>query len=197
MKKIFTFFAAATIFAACNTNSDLDAKKDVVITDTSAMYNNNASTDIGTSIAQQAPAAVAPTRTIRETRIVYVDRAPKATRRIIREAAPAEPVITTVPQTQSNTGTAPQGSGTSGNSGTVGTNTGTETAPAEPVKKEREGWSNAAKDAVIGGVGGAIGGAILSRKKGKGAIIGGVIGAAGGYIFGRKKDKAEANEEAN
>ncbi|HEV8079570.1 MAG TPA: YMGG-like glycine zipper-containing protein [Chitinophagaceae bacterium] len=193
MKKIFTFFAAATIFAACNSNSDLDAKKDVVITDTSAMYNNNASTDIGTPVAQQAPAAVAPTRIIRETRIVYVDRAPKATRRVIREAAPAAPVITTVPQTQSNTGTATQGSGTSGNTGTVGT----ETAPAEPVKKEKEGWSNAAKDAVIGGVGGAVAGAIISKKKVKGAVIGGVIGAAGGYILGRKKDKAEAEEGAN
>ncbi len=197
MKKIFTFFAAATIFAACNSNSDLDAKKDVIITDTSAMYNNNASTDIGTSVAQQAPAAVAPTKIIRETRIVYVDRAPKATKRVIREAAPAEPVITTVPQTQSNTGKSTQGSGTSGNTGTTGTDPGTETAPAEPVKKEKEGWSNAAKDAVIGGVGGAVAGAILSKRKGKGAVIGGVIGAAGGYILGRKKDKAEAEEGAN
>jgi hypothetical protein len=37
-----------------------------------------------------------------------------------------------------------------------------------------------------------MGGAIISKKKGKGAIIGGVLGAAGGYIIGRKKDKKAA-----
>jgi len=44
---------------------------------------------------------------------------------------------------------------------------------------------------VIGGVGGAIGGAIISKKKGTGAVVGGVIGAAGGYIIGRSKDKKD------
>ena len=42
---------------------------------------------------------------------------------------------------------------------------------------------------MIGGAAGAVGGAIISKKKGTGAIIGGVIGAAGGYILGKKKDK--------
>lgn len=55
----------------------------------------------------------------------------------------------------------------------------------------RKGWSHAAKNAVIGGVGGAVTGAIISKKKGKGAVIGGVLGAAGGYILGRSKDKRE------
>jgi hypothetical protein len=44
---------------------------------------------------------------------------------------------------------------------------------------------------VIGGVGGAVAGAVISKKKGKGAIIGGVVGAAGGYILGRSKDKKD------
>ena len=53
----------------------------------------------------------------------------------------------------------------------------------------KRGWSKAAKDATIGGVGGAVIGAVISRNHVKGAIIGGVIGAGGGYILGRSKDK--------
>lgn len=194
MKKLFTFFAAATILAACSSKSDLDAQKDVILTDTTGMYKSNYSTDVP-EVAEEEKSPVAPAKVIRETRVVYVDRAPKA--KTIREAIPVEPVVTPVPQTQTQT----QGSGTSDNSGTVSTGTGTEmpTPTAEPVKKEKEGWSKATKGAVIGGVGGAVAGAILSKKKGKGAIIGGVIGAAGGYILGRKKDKADdaAGEYAN
>ena len=195
MKKLFTFFAAATIFAACSSNSDLDAQKDVIVTDTTGMYKSNYSTDVA-EVTEEEKAPVAPARVIRETRVVYVDRTPKA-QKVVREAIPVEPVVTPVPQSQTQT----QGSGTTDNTGTVSTGTGTDmpTPTAEPVKKEKEGWSKATKGAVIGGVGGAVAGAILSKKKGKGAIIGGVIGAAGGYILGRKKDKADeaANEYAN
>lgn len=53
----------------------------------------------------------------------------------------------------------------------------------------KKGWSHAAKDAVIGGVGGAVVGAVVG--KGKGAVIGGVVGAGGGYILGRAQDKKE------
>jgi len=192
MKKLFTFFAAATIFAACSSDSDLDAKKEVVITDPATMYNSNASTDISTPVEEEKAKTVAPVRTIRETRVVYVDRTPKA-KRTVREALPVEQVVNEVPQSQPNTTS--QGTGTSETAGTVG-NSGADAPAAEPVKKEKEGWSNATKGAVIGGVGGAVAGAVIGKKKGKGAVIGGVIGAAGGYILGRKKDKAEENETA-
>jgi outer membrane lipoprotein SlyB len=43
--------------------------------------------------------------------------------------------------------------------------------------------------AAIGGVAGAVGGAIISKKKGLGAVVGGVVGAAGGYIIGKGMDK--------
>ncbi len=80
--------------------------------------------------------------------------------------------------TNSNTSTN-SGSGTTASSGT---NTSTTT--------QKKGWSKAAKGAVIGGVGGAVAGAVIT-KSGKGAIIGGVIGAGGGYIIGRSKDKKD------
>lgn len=194
MKKILTIIAAASIFAACSSDKELDTKTDVVLTDTSGMYKSNYSTDVSPeAVKEEAP--VAQTRVIRETRVVYVDR-PQARRQTVRQADPAEPVVASVPQ-QTNSGSQPQSTGTStsDNSGSPNSGTGTTTAPAEPVKKEKEGWNNSTKGAVIGGVGGAVTGAILSKKKVKGAIIGGVIGAAGGYILGRKKDKAA--DEAN
>ena len=196
MKKILTFFAAATIFAACSSNDELDTQKDVVITDTSGMYKSNYSTDVS-AVAEdkEEVAPVAPTKVIRETRVVYVDRTPKARKQTIREASPliTEPV-STLPQV--NTGTAntetKAGESTAGtaSTGTGDGGMGTSTPTAEPVKK-KEGWNNSTKGAVIGGASGAVLGAIISKKKGKGAIIGGVIGAAGGYILGRKKDKKE------
>lgn len=202
MKKILTFLAAATIFAACSNNDELDAKKDVVITDTSGMYKSNYSTDVSpVADNKEEVAPVAPTKVIRETRVVYVDRTPKARQQTVREATPVitEPV-SNLPQVNTGTANTETKAGES-SAGTVSTGpgndgggTGTSTSTSEPVKK-KEGWSNAAKDAVIGGASGAVLGAIISKKKGKGAIIGGVIGAAGGYILGKKKDKADAAKD--
>ena len=211
MKKIFTIIAAASMFAACNSKSDLDAQKDVIVTDTSAMYRSNASTDVGTNQTPNpapavvaAPPAAAPvmqTRTIIRERTVYVDRPHAQTQRqVVREADPVSPVVNTVPQSQTQSQSYPTASTGNGNNqstgagnGSIGSGSGTETTSTlpEPVEKKK-GWSNAAKDATIGGVGGAVGGAILSRRKGTGAVIGGIIGAAGGYILGRKKDKKDA-----
>ena len=190
-------FATASVFAACNskTDTDLDTKKDVITTDTSAMYKSNGSTDVGTATAPAAAPAVtpapvaAPTTTIIRERTVYVDRTPKAThQKTVTTTAPTQPVTTT----QSNTGagitttlSTNTGTGTNSQAGSTTTTT-TTNQPAE-----KKGWSNAAKNAAIGGGVGAVGGAIISKKKGTGAIIGGVIGAAGGYILGRKKDKAD------
>ncbi|MET4082144.1 hypothetical protein ABIB40_002100 [Pedobacter sp. UYP30] len=58
----------------------------------------------------------------------------------------------------------------------------------QPTAKKK-GWSDAAKGAVIGGAAGAVGGAIIDKKKGRGAVIGGVVGAGTGYLIGRGKDK--------
>jgi hypothetical protein len=83
--------------------------------------------------------------------------------------------------TPRRTSTRTRSSGSSGSSASTGT---TQTT-------QKKGWSHAAKGAVIGGVGGAVVGAAVTKQHGKGAIIGGVVGAAGGYIIGRAKDKKE------
>jgi outer membrane lipoprotein SlyB len=63
--------------------------------------------------------------------------------------------------------------------------------PAQSQPVQKKGWSKAAKGAVIGGAGGAVVGAAVSKKRGKGAIIGGVVGAGTGYIIGRNEDKKD------
>ena len=185
MRKLIMICAAASIFAACNSNSDLETKKDVITTDTTSLLNSNVSTDTATAVVPEvtAPPAVTPQpKTITKTRTVYVDR-PRTNN------TPVQPK--TQPRSN-NTGVAPPvNTGTTGS--TTGTGTTAGTGTTTPAKKEDKGWSNSTKGAVIGGAAGAVGGAIISKKKGKGAIIGGVIGAAGGYILGKKKDKAQAD----
>ena len=153
MKKFIQYFIVASIFVACNSKSDLDTKKDVILTDTSGMYKSNIMTDTGSVIQtttlpnrNQNKAAVANRRTTNTNR-------------------------TTATNNNRN--------GSTSNSGQTTT-----------VTRNR-GWRKAAQGAVIGGVGGAVTGAIISKNKGKGAIIGRVIGAAGGYIIGRSKDKKD------
>ena len=66
----------------------------------------------------------------------------------------------------------------------------------EAQAEKKEGWSKAAKGAVIGGAGGAIAGAVINKKnRAAGAVIGGVIGAGGGYVIGRKMDKKDGRIE--
>ena len=61
-----------------------------------------------------------------------------------------------------------------------------------------KGMSKTAKGGIIGGLGGAAGGAILGRVIGgksgtaEGAILGAVVGGAGGALIGRKMDKQAA-----
>jgi len=61
--------------------------------------------------------------------------------------------------------------------------------PAKTAEKKK-GWSKAAKGAVIGGVVGAAGGAVIYKKnRVLGGVIGGVVGAAGGFGIGKHLDK--------
>ena len=56
---------------------------------------------------------------------------------------------------------------------------------------QKRGWSMAAKDAAIGGGGGALLGAIINRRNPLvGGVIGGIVGGAVGYGLGHAKDKS-------
>jgi flagellum-specific peptidoglycan hydrolase FlgJ len=63
------------------------------------------------------------------------------------------------------------------------------TSTTTTTTTQKKGWSSAAKGTAIGAGAGALGGALIDKKKGRGAIIGGVVGAGTGYIIGRDKDK--------
>ncbi|HEY8689107.1 MAG TPA: glycine zipper domain-containing protein [Chitinophagaceae bacterium] len=155
MKKIIFCFMVASIFVACNSKSDLDSKKDVILVDTTGMYKSNIMTDTGSIIT---------TTTLTNPN---------------KNAAVANGQNTNTNTTTRNNRNVSRS--------TASTNNNTSTTTV----RRRRGWSHAAKDATIGGVGGAVLGAVISRNKVQGAIIGGVVGAGGGYIIGRSKDKKE------
>jgi chromatin remodeling complex protein RSC6 len=73
-----------------------------------------------------------------------------------------------------------------------GTNTATTTTTK--VTKQKKGWSNKAKGAVIGAGVGAVTGAMIDKKKGEGAVIGGIIGAGAGLGVGAIIDDKEKKQ---
>jgi hypothetical protein len=160
MKSILVVFAFTLILVACKSKNETDKK--IVGVDSAAYYKNNMLADTAKMEAL----------------------APGTTKRIVETHNPdgSSTTVTTLSRnkTSSATKTGTARTGTVASSGTGATTT-TTTA--------KKGWSSRAKGAVIGGVGGAVVGAAVSKKKGKGALIGGAVGAAGGYIIGNEKDK--------
>jgi hypothetical protein len=69
-------------------------------------------------------------------------------------------------------------------------------APAryQTTAKRKKKWNNTAKGAVIGAGAGAITGAIVSKKRGKGAIIGGLIGGGAGAGTGLVVDHSKSRK---
>ena len=185
MKKILTIIGIATMFAACTNNpkTALETNKQIV-SDTSRLYNNNLYTDTARTTQAVAPGGAA--QSVRQ--VTYTDNNGVKSK-----------TITTTTTGPVNTGTRRtthrhyNHSSASTNNSTASNNNGNSNGGgygnAAPARKR--GWSKAAKGAVIGGVGGAVAGAIIDKKHGQGAIIGGVVGAAGGYIIGRGKDKKD------
>ena len=185
MKKIILpLLAAGMVFTACSTKKtdSLDTENKIVFTDTASANKANASTDIGskdtTPIVVAKPVIEPKPQVKTITKIVKVYEKQPAPRVIKKQPT------TTVPDSDPYPSTTTTGSTNGTVTGTGIPGTGTTT----PAKKKNTGWSDAAKDATIGGVGGAVLGGVIG-KGGKGAVIGGVIGAAGGYILGRKKDR--------
>lgn len=170
-------FAVVIALAACNNNpKTTEPNKDMGVSD-STLYKNNALADTAQYIApvMPPPTKSKTTHTDVNKQSPNIEKHTKTTSGTVAAPAPVGK-DTSTSANKTNAGNA--------GSGTESTTSAPTTVP------EKKGWSNAAKGATIGGVGGAIGGAIISKKKGKGAVIGGAIGAAGGYILGRKKDKA-------
>lgn len=161
MKSILVVLFAFTLIFMA-CKSKNETNKDIVGIDSAAYYKNNMLADTAKSEAL----------------------APGTTKKVVETRNP-DGTITTVTTTSNNKTTSATKTGTTSPRTVASSGTGTTTTTA------KKGWSSRAKGAVIGGVGGAVVGAAVSKKKGKGAVIGGVVGAAGGYIIGNEKDKKD------
>ena len=183
MKKFILPLLSVLVLTACSSkkSSDLENTKQIVLTapavaNADTMVTNEVVADNKPEPTQiinnyyAAPKQTnVPKRKVQKP--VVVNNTPK----------PAQPdviaPVVTAPTTNTNTGSE------------VATNGTGNTDVSAPVEvKKKKGISDAGKGAIIGGVGGAVAGAVIG-KNGKGAAIGAVIGAAGGYILGRKSDK--------
>lgn len=157
MKNIFFMLAIIFVFLSCNSKSNLDTNKDVITTDTSALYNSSTLTDTGTIV---------------ETKAVPRGSLPAYTK-------PGAVSTRHTGATGTHTSTSTSGNGTS----TASTGTGQTTSVRKKGwSKAAKGAvigagagaitgaiisKNKGKGAIIGGVVGAAGGYIIGRGKDK------------------------------
>lgn len=158
MKKFIYLIIVIAAFSACKTKSNLESNKELITLGDSS-YKGSYLTDTG--------AVANPDAYINAGGVV----SGKAT-------VPDAPVAASPRRKTSTSGSGSSTARSSGTSQSSGTTAST----------QKKGMSKAAQGAIIGGVGGAVAGAVIG-KSGKGAVIGGAVGAAGGYIIGRSKDK--------
>ncbi len=116
-------------------------------------------------------------------------------RRSVAKAVPVRTVTRSTPKPKS--AAQPAAASNSGTSDVANTGTmSNESAEAAKALEEKKGMSKAAKGAIIGGVGGAVAGAVINKKnRTAGAVVGAVIGAGGGYVVGRQADKKDGRIE--
>jgi hypothetical protein len=195
MKKLILPFAIASalFFTACSSKTE-ETKRDMIMLN-DAQHQNSLNTDTAATAAiepevEAPPAPVAAPRQYREPVVQQTKTVrPRTTPVYDNRKTTQPPVIVSTP--------APSPSPAPAETSTAGTSTtGDASGKTAEAEEKKGGMSKAAQGAIIGGVGGAVGGAVIG-KSGKGAVIGGVIGAAGGYILGRKKDKKDTTSGGN
>ena len=195
MKRILPFFSIALVMAACNSvPNNLSAETAAAAQQQAQTYNPDT---VGLSQFQQWKAqneladvndygAVQYAAAVPEKKAVAKAPAYKKSK-----PAPAPKASSNSSESSSSKSNSGVSSSTNDGAGTMSSESGNEAKQAE-----KKGWSKAAKGAVIGGVAGAAGGAIINKKNPVvGAVIGGVIGAGGGYTIGRTMDKKDGRIE--
>ncbi len=176
MKQILSVLALTAVLASCSSNpkTGTEVPKDVVTTDTAGLYNDK-NRVMNVDGLNDTTVTTVTTTTVTKSGTAPLVAAP--------EPAP-------VKKTPRSTARRSPSESSSRNNGTYNSGSGRSSQPTETVARKR-GWSKAAKGTVIGAGSGAVIGAVVSKKKGKGAIIGGVLGAGVGYGIGRSKDKKD------
>ena len=170
MKKLFAVLAVASIFGACQPKQDLNVNRNLVPLDTTRLYNNSILTDTAKTRLTDPNMGVKKTVTTTTTTIEP----------LAAGAAGAAVGAGAVAATH-HRGTVHHRSSSYSSGGGGGTYVAP--APSRP-----RGMSSAAKDAAIGGVGGAVLGGVIGHSVG-GAVIGGVLGGGAGYAIGRSRDR--------
>ena len=189
MKKLLPVLGFTLFMAACNT---MPEQKADAVQSTQQTLSQPDTTGMAALNAWKAQNELASVNAYQQTQ--QTQSAPEKTRTVVKyvpvkQSTSSKPVSKTSSSSNSASSPEPKSSGSSAGSGSGSADNGSgETAQVE----KKEGWSKAAKGAVIGGVAGAAGGAVINKKnRVAGAVIGGVIGAAGGYGVGRTMDKKD------
>ena len=190
MKNSLLILFIAIGFSACKSNSDStnNQERNIQLLTDSTTYHNDVLSDTSTTVtSENVPEKVVEKPTIKTKSNSTVSSRPAPP--VASSPSPAIPEEKTTPVATTHEDTAISNTGTA-NTGTI------DNSPAsQPQPDKKKGWNKATQGAVIGGAAGAVGGAIISKKKGVGAIIGGVVGAAGGYIIGKNKDKKDQQSQ--
>lgn len=187
MKKLIPILGLAAVITACNTNPEIKTDSAQAVQQTITAPDTTGMAAFNAWKAQNELSSLSAYQQTQET----VASQPKVKTIVKRVPVASTPQSKPASRPASTTSEKPapvnSGSGDADNGTVAGTGSG-ETTPAE----KKEGWSKAAKGAVIGGVTGAAGGAVINKKnRVLGAVIGGVVGAAGGYGIGRTMDKKD------
>lgn len=182
MKKIALIAGIAFSIASCGHNAEKEAQQRTI----DSMQNEIAKQQVIDSMNQ----AMAEAEAIRQDSIM---------------SAKQQAVVSTGSSRRSGGGSSRSGGGgTTYNSTTNNYNTTPNTVasqpPANATPAQKKRWSSKATGALIGAGAGALGGALISDKKGKGAIIGGLGGAAvglgtGAIIDAERKKKEQQQQQ--
>jgi hypothetical protein len=202
MKRFLPLFSFAVIMAACNQSPKFDSQAYSKAPVQQAPAVNPDTVGLAKFQQWQAENEMADVQEYYKPEIAVAKAAPVKKAAVKKQVAPVRsvakasaPVRKAAPVATRTSSNRDAETATSGGSGTGVSNEGgsanSETAhTAEAPAKE--GWSKAAKGAVIGAAGGAAAGAVVNKKnRAVGAVIGAVIGAGGGYVVGRKQDKKD------
>lgn len=195
MKRLFISLTIVAALASCKSNDDKNAQnRDIQLLSDSTAHTNTVSSDTPSTTAVAQPAPIVEKSS--NTPVIDKNKSGKApVTKTTPAQQPSQPssqtVSTPVPEVTPPVATAPVPAKDSAVAATTGTGQDNGAANAGTTVEKKKGISKAAQGAIIGGAAGAVGGAIVSKKKGVGAAVGAVVGAAGGYIIGKNKDKKD------
>lgn len=196
MKNLLLTIFIITGLAACKSDPEASQQRNIQLLPDAGSYSNNVFSDTNSiAKAEVAPEKISEkpnTRTI--VRTIIIERpAPQSDN--VKEATKKEsitpPVAITEPVSTPPVENVPDPQNTSIDSSTTSETSGTATSSDGEKVQKKSGMNKATQGAIIGGVAGAVGGAVISKKKGLGAVVGGIAGAAGGYIIGKNMDKKD------